>query len=453
MVKDIFGKFANSKTGADSTPDETLFPTSSEPAAVVVMIADFEGATGHDLTARISQTLKSWQGVDVRLAPKRLKTQSDSTFIDKLAEASTLGRTWLAQERADVLVWGEMSGTEGAAFVRFLPAAIDADGKTGTFGLGDALELPTNHSSEYADIISAAAISAAVTVKQADDTAFGSVIAGAVGRISGFVEAPPPGLSPTQAISLMTCLGNCFASLGRANGEDEHLERAIRIYKLALGACPQRELPIPFALIQNHLAAAFEAMGGRETGSEYLEQAAKAYHAVAVSLSFADHPKDWAFAQTRLGMVFYRLAVRRDNDAAHLKASIKALETARTVFTQDDAPDRWAEITNQIGVALMALGSQVAGTEALERSIKAFRSAHEVRFRTKVPLLWAQTANNLGAASIALFRRSKSPALLEEAVRNFEGAREVFLQHRQNRTVAVIEKNLTRARELMGRRR
>ncbi len=165
-----------------------------------------------------------------------------------------------------------------------------------------------------------------------------------------------------------------------------------------------------------------------------------------------DHRHDWAFAQNRLGMIYYRLAMRRDGNAGHLKSSVRALELARLVFTRDDSPDRWAEITNQIGVALMALGTQVAGTEALERSVTAFREALEVRHREAAPLLWAQTANNLGAASFALFRRTDKRDLLEEAVRRFEEAHAVYSRFKQQRTVTVIEKNLHRARSLMGRR-
>ena len=105
------------------------------------------------------------------------------------------------------------------------------------------------------------------------------------------------------------------------------------------------------------------------------------------------------------------------------------------------------------GVAMLALGTQVAGTEALERSVKSFREALEVRRQDAAPLLWAQTANNLGAASFALFRRNNNPALLEEAIDRFEGARAIYSRFRQHRTVAVIEKNLARARELQRARR
>jgi hypothetical protein len=452
MVKDIFGKLINPLTGAEGQPGDAFQPASSEPAAVVLLISDLDGLNGREISSAIGQALTAWPRVEVRMAHKRLKPQGDFTYVEKLAESGRLGKIWLAEEKADVLIWGETLGTEGAALVRFLAGAINGDAKTGTFGLGDSLELPVRFGKEYHDIVGAAAVSASVAVKQPDDEPFAGVLASALGRVSGFVEAPPPGLSVTQNVSLLTCLGNCFTALWRTNGEDKHFERAVRVYKLALDSCPSGGMAVSQALIHNHMAAAFEGKAGTEPGTERLLAAAKSYQAVTETVGRIEYPQDWAFAQNRLGLVYYRLAVRSDNDASYLLAAAKAFDAARVVLTQDDAPDQWGEISNQLGVSLMALSGQVAGTGTLERSIAAFKDAHEVRLRTLAPLLWAQTSNNLGAASFSLFRRSSTPQLLEDAIRHFEGAREIYVQYRQERTVAVIEKNLKRARELAARR-
>jgi len=448
MVKDIFGKLIHPAPDGKDSPRERH----AEPPAVVALVADIEGAGGRAVTTHIADTLATCPGLAVRLANKRMKTAPEATFVEKLAAAGAVGRSWLAGEGADVLVWGDAIGTEGGAIVRFLPAQIDAEAKTGSFGLGDALELPAGFGSKFGDILAAATVAAAVPAKAGHEDALGPVLSGAIARVSAYVEAPPSGLTAAQSVSMLTCLGNCFAALWRVNANDAHLDRAIRVYRLALDSCPRVEMRLPHAMLQNHLAAAFEAHAGRGKADENLEEAAKAYHAVAATLGQGEHPTDWAFAQNRLGMVLYRLALMRNSDPAHLKAAAKAFEAAREVFTRDDAPDRWAELTNQIGVTMMALGSQVAGTDALESSVKAFREALVVRRRNVAPLLWAQTANNLGAASFALSRRKTVPGLLDEAVQCFEGARQVYSQYGQHKTVAVIEKNLTRVRERMSRR-
>lgn len=421
------------------------------PVAAIALLAEIEGVGGRELTARVAAALDVCPGIEVRLANRRLKLPIDGTFIERLTAAGATGRAWLAQEGADVMIWGETSASSGSAVLRFVPALLDAEGKTGTFGLADALELPANFGGEFGEILGAATMAAAVPVKLGRDEMLGAALGNAIARVNGFVESPPMGLTAAQSAAMLACLGNCFAALWRVNSKDAHLERAQRIYGLALHSCASPELRLTRAMIQNHLAAVHEAKASNDADPAHLEEAAKAYHAVAAALGPEEHPGDWAFAQTRLGLVLYRLALRRDSDAARMQASVRAFEAAREVVDREESPDRWAEITNQMGVALLALGSQVTGTEALERSVACFREALDVRRRDAQPLLWAQTANNLGAASFALSRRKTVPGLLDEAVRCFEGAREIYLKVRQPKVVAVIEKNLARVRERLSK--
>jgi tetratricopeptide (TPR) repeat protein len=450
MVRDLLGKLLRPSSGAEEASSEPPMKRVG-PVAAIALLAEIEGPGGRELTARVASSLDVCPGIEVRLANKRLRLPTDGTFIERLAAAGATGRGWLAQEGADVMIWGETTGLSGGAVLRFVPALLDAEGKTGTFGLADALELPANFGGEFGEILGAATVAAAVPVKLGRDETLGAVLSNAIARVNGFVESPPMGLTAAQSAAMLACLGNCFAALWRVNAKDVHLERAQRIYGLALHSCAGPELRLTRAMIQNHLAAVHEAKAANDADPAHLEEAAKAYHAVAAALGPAEHPGDWAFAQTRLGLVLYRLALKRDSDAARMQASVKAFEAARDVLDRDDSPDRWAEVTNQMGVALLALGSQVTGTEALERSVACFREALDVRRRDAAPLLWAQTANNLGAASFALSRRKTVPGLLEEAVRCFEGAREIYLKYRQPKVVAVIEKNLARVRERLSK--
>lgn len=452
MVRDILGKLLRSSASAEEPAVERPVGTATGPVAVVALVAGGEGAAGRELTARLVALLGTCRGLEVRSARRHVKPPAEAGLVERLSTVSATGRSWLTQEGADVMVWTEATGSDGAVAVRFVPALLDAEGKTGTFGLGDALELPAGFGDEFGDILAAATVAAAVPVKIGREETLGQVLSAAVARVNGFVEMPPRGLTATQTAAMLACIGNCFAALWRVDINDARLERAIRIYNLALDSCASPDMRLPRAMIQNHLAAVHEAMAGHDPDLAHLEAAAKAYHTVAAALGQDEHPVDWAFAQIRLGMVLYRLALRRDSDATRMQASVRAFDAARGVLNRDEFPERWAEVTNQLGVALMALGSQVTGTEALERSVAAFREALEVRRRAAAPLLWAQTANNLGAASFALSQRKAVPGLLEEALRGFEGAREVYAKYRQQKTVAVIEKNMARVRERLSRR-
>jgi hypothetical protein len=207
------------------------------PVAAIVLIAEIDGAGGRELTARIAAALDPCPGIEVRLAHKRLRLPTDGGLIERLAAAGATGRSWLAQEGADVMIWGEPAGLSGGAVVRFVPALLDAEGKTGSFGLADALELPPGFGGEFGEILGAATAAAAVPVKLGREESLESVLSSAVARVNGFVESPPMGLTASQSAAMLTCLGNCFAALWRVNAKDAHLERAARIYGLALHSC------------------------------------------------------------------------------------------------------------------------------------------------------------------------------------------------------------------------
>lgn len=424
-------------------------PRVVEPG-VALLIAQIEGGGGREVTARIVQALGERDGVELRLSRRSLKTPSGYSPLERLAAAGPTGRAMLATEGGDVLVWGEAVGTEGGVILRFLSATLDGEARAGAFGPGDSLELPPGFETELIDVVFATAIAAALPVKGRQPKVLAKHLGSVMVRLGRIVDSPPRGLSSRQTASVLSCIGNCFAVLWRLTGEDVRLERAIAIYRKALDEMTRDEDPLMWALMQNHLATAAEALAGkRRFSDEELETAVKAYRSVSATLGRENHPSDWAFAQHRLGMVLYRLALRRDSDPTLLRTSAAAFEEALEVVNRDDQPDRWSEVMNQLGVTLMALGIQGQGTDVLARAAATFRETLEVRRRDTAPLLWAQTANNLGAVCFALCKRNKSAPLLEEAQACFEGAREIYMRRGRIETVRVIESNLDRVRSMM----
>ena len=136
----------------------------------------------------------------------------------------------------------------------------------------------------------------------------------------------------------------------------------------------------------------------------------------------------------------------------YLQRAADAYEEALSVYDKNGAPARWAEVTNQYGVVLLALGEEMNADATLEKAVSSFRTAMKVRHKDKTPLLWAQTANNLGAACFALAKRNSQNALLREASDCFEGATEIYRQQGVTKQAQVIEKNLQRVRRLLQTR-
>jgi tetratricopeptide (TPR) repeat protein len=91
------------------------------------------------------------------------------------------------------------------------------------------------------------------------------------------------------------------------------------------------------------------------------------------------------------------------NRALNLELSIAAYEAALRIYTREAAPENWAGIQNNLG---LAYGDRIRGERAenLEQAITAYESALQVYTREVFPVGWAMTQNNLGTC----LRRSHS---------------------------------------------
>ncbi|MEO5335293.1 MAG: hypothetical protein H7841_00155 [Magnetospirillum sp. WYHS-4] len=422
----------------------------SEPPAAIVAVGRLDGTGGEAATARLLALLERVKAVEVRRWDRVLKPTGPGNLAQKLLAAADLGRDWLTAEAVDLLIWGESDGQ--ATTLRFLSAKADAEGRPGTFGLGDTLELPAALADEIEPVLAAVTLAAAAAAREGQRYRLSLVLSEAADRANGFIEIPPQGLAPAQIATLLNALGNALGMVYRLTKDMNRLRRSTEAFSAALARCPREEAPLTWALCQSHLAANLEALSEANGSPEPLDAAAKAYQAVIDTLGRSSFPHDWALAQLRLGRVLHKKAAKLAGRAQELKEAVTAFEAAAQVITREAMPGRWGELQNEMGVALLALGEQVQGNAGLELAAAAFRKSLEVRRRDLAPLLWAQTANNLGAATFALAKRTSDPVLLDEAHACFLGAIEVFAKEGRTKTVYVIEKNLLRVERLLQAR-
>lgn len=423
--------------------------TAVGPAAVI-LVAEFAGPVGKEISNRLSDMLGRQSGIDVYRRSQVLKLSGRGAPIEQFTAVAEEGRAWTAEVNADLLIWGELSPTGAAVAIRFMPAVGDADGSVGAFGLGDSLDLPLPLSADMEQAVVAVALAAAARARTGARNRVVELMRAALKPVEGMIE-PPGGVAGASRAAFLNCLGNALATDYRLGGAPTRLDQALACYRSAVASVSPATSPVGWALSQNHLADALLAIDERDKSAESLQEAADTYRAVVDSLGRADHPMDWALAHIRLGQVLYRLGVR-EGRASHFRASAASYEQALTVYTREAMPGRWAELMNNYGVLLNAIGEQVTGTVALEQAAGVFRKAIEVRKRLLAPLLWAQTANNLGAAAFALAKRNGDAALMREACDCFEGAIEVYRERGQTAKVHVIEKNLQRVQRLLQTR-
>lgn len=423
--------------------------TAVGPAAVI-LIVEFAGGGGKEISNRLSDIFGRQSGIDVYRRSQVLKLSNRGSLVEQFTAAAEEGRRWIGEVNADLLIWGELSPVGDAVAIRFMPAVADPDGSVGAFGLGDSLDLPMPMAPDMEQAVVAVALAAAARARPGARERVIELMRAALKPVEGMMESSG-GVAGAGRAAFLNCLGNALATDYRLGGAPSRLDQALACYRAAVASVPPATSPVGWALSQNHLADALLAIDDRDKSAEALQEAADTYRMVVDSLGRAQYPMDWALAHIRLGQVLYRLGVR-EGRASHFRTSAASYEQALTVYTREAMPGRWAELMNNYGVLLIAIGEQVTGTVALEQAVGVFRKALEVRKRPAAPLLWAQTANNLGAAAFALAKRNGDAALMREACDCFAGSIEVYRDRNQAAKVHVIEKNLQRVQQLLQNR-
>lgn len=427
------------------------FRPSDSGAGAKIMLAEPFGSGGKDVAARLSAMLGPETVFQTVRIDKVLKQNIRLGMLERLVSAGHEGAGWLKQEKADLLIWGEMEDMGTVARLRFLVNGGGGDGQPGTFGLADSLAVPVPVPEAMADMIRAVAVAAVLPVARGARQDLAERLKKLLASAEKALETRPKDAHAEHKMTVESALANAYGTAFRF-GDKKALAGALKHFEIASEYVDAEKSPLQWALVHTHWATVLEADARVRKDPAALEAAAKRYRDVAETLSRDVHGNDWALAHVRRAMALYRLAsLVPEKTMDHLKSAATDFEEALTVYDRGAMPLRWAEVMNHHGVVQMALGGYVTGNAMLQQSISTFRSALEVRKRESQPMLWAQTANNLGAACFALAKRTKEEHLLEEAAACFEGAIDVYRRTPgQKKRAAVIANNLGRVRFLLG---
>ncbi len=466
MFKGIFGLFFASrvpksssqnrrrkqkkKNGAERISGASFAPADSDgPGLPKILVAAITGDKSGEVSARLATSLDGFQAYEVFRTKSAVKMGDQGILVDRLIAAADQGRDLLAQEQADLLVWGRMAN--GIVELRFIATTPLSDSQPGSYGLGDMLALPAAFGDDYNHALHAAVLSAVGPTFKGMRSKVGNELDKALGQIKSLVQQKPPDLSGSHYAAFLSCMGNAFAAHALLGGEAKRLDQAISSYKLALTHTSAEVDPIVWSLTQSHLGKTLKVKGERAKDADVLKEATVAYKAITDQLSRIEHPFDWALANINMGLVLYRLGMV-SGKSSYYQESTKFFDEALTIYTKEGTPGKWAEVCNQYGVVLLALGEQVNGNATLEIAVKKFRASLNVRKKEVVPVLWAQTANNLGAACFSLAKRNSELALLREASSCFEGAIEIYESSGAGKRADLIANNLARVQRLLSSR-
>ena len=422
-------------------------------AAFAILVADLEDDTNQSQTHRIRDSLETqFHGRgDIQILPRHetLALPSRDDLQTELDAAAAIGRAWLKEQNASVLVWGEVVEHNRVLRLRFLPA--EGDGSAKSYALSQTMELPADFGGDLGGVLAAQAVIQIAPVYDSAGKALANLIAPVVDRLKPLAEKPPASFSDETRADLWNAYAAGEGRLGEERGDNARLASAIAFYKKALAIWTREKVPLDWAMTQNNLGLALSTLGGRESGTARLEEAVAAYRAALQERTRDKVPLQWAMTQNNLGTALGELG-DRESSTARLEEAVAAFRAALLERTREKVPLDWAMTQDNLGHALSILGKRESGTARLEEAVAAFRAALLERTREKVPLDWAMTHNNLGAALWALGERESGTARLEEAVAAYRAALLEWTRERVPLDWAMTQNNLGTALWTLGER-
>lgn len=167
-------------------------------------------------------------------------------------------------------------------------------------------------------------------------------------------------------------------------------------------------------------------------------------------ISKIKHAEKWAEVTNLLGIAKRELGVRTEGDEAIklLSESACAFKQNLLIYAREKHPLDWAMTQNGLGNALQEQGIRVEveeGQRLLSEAVTAFRQALLVYSRDQMPRYWAAAQNNLGIALQEQGKRaagSEGQRLLSESITAFREALTVFNHELLPEEWAMTQNNL-----------
>jgi tetratricopeptide (TPR) repeat protein len=156
---------------------------------------------------------------------------------------------------------------------------------------------------------------------------------------------------------------------------------------------------------QKHLGDALAILGIEESDGERLIETVNAYRQVLDGVSRAVVPLDWAMTQNNLGNALQALA-ETEAGSGHLHQAVVAYQAAlqERLFSASSV----ATANNNLGNAFAAIGERENNNAMLENAASAYRAALEAQAADAAPFAAAKTQMNLAYTLGAPWNRTRN---------------------------------------------
>ncbi len=420
------------------------------PGDILVMVAklrdDFEDVQHKNLI----QALDGIPGVRTIAIDRDLTrfvpgvTEPGATANDELMKRATRdARAWMADQNADLLIWGNIDPTGRNIELHFTATASSPGERPGRFTALNVLNVPVDFYTDWVPLIRA------VTLAAIDPRSFsqGRILRSALPAIAVAARAmgaePSAAMEPSERAAILFCYGNVCAVCAQLEGDRSWYHGAVEAWRMAIDLLGSDQSPMLGQLFQQ-LGLALQIIAERSGDTDSLEQAADAYRRALMHISRRRQIIDWGLVKYRLGCVLYKLDMAMGDDNA-LREAIHACQAARQVFNKYTHPIRFSEISNALAQILQVYGDNIRSVPILEYAVKSCVSALQVRTPDTAPLQWASIQNTLGSALFLLAKHTGEWEYMRASGDAFRLALAVYKEHGAGRMAIVTERNLQRA--------
>ena len=413
-----------------------------------IRVARLSGPGGEKHSRHIISAIGNTQELQTRAINKVLSINPSADAPSQLARLTVAARQFLADQYADLLVWGRVLESETVMHLYFVARANWDQQAPGAFQLETTLALPIDFGASMADLLRTVCL-AAVLPKTADKRQMRtSALFNALNTANAAFNNIPNNFSSREKSCLYLCYGNAIAAASKPGFNPELLSKAETQYQLALGSLNLDTAPVEWAQVKKHLASITHIEAERNHDPQALAKAILELTEALTGHTQDHHGQAWAILQNRLGLVYYRLGFD-DGDTKLLRQALRCFQLALRVYTKDQNPLRWAEIMSHFAQVAQVLGGLQQSPDALATAVNACRSVLEVRDFERVPKAWAASQNNLGSALFLLGKQTRSIKHLEASLAAFKSALEVYQKLGATRMAATTQKNLDRAKDIV----
>lgn len=231
-----------------------------------VLIADLDGDSDGSQTRHVVRSIGATPGLEVLRVGRCLKIDDVGSVADNIAKAVRVGRKWLEEKNADVLIWGEVIEANRSLQLGILASHSSevlslqgSESEDGTsYMLNSSCELPENFSADLSEVLVGFVKVVLGRKEHAAVQDLKNLLLPTTHKLKHLIENPPNNLQRRNLSKIRTAYGTAMSVLGEQLGEAPLLQESVREFRLALDELDARSEQRQCAITQTIWGAPFK---------------------------------------------------------------------------------------------------------------------------------------------------------------------------------------------------